>query len=57
MGMTKDVLEFYAQQNVQGIIIEALGQGNLPPSCLKGIESCVKKIFLSYLCLAHLMAL
>ncbi|MCI2900716.1 asparaginase [Staphylococcus hominis] len=43
MGMTKDVLEFYAQQNVQGIIIEALGQGNLPPSCLKGIESCVKK--------------
>lgn len=30
MGMTKDVLEFYAQQNVQGIIIEALGQGNLP---------------------------
>ena len=41
--MTKDVLEFYAQQNVQGIIIEALGQGNLPPSCLKGIESCVSK--------------
>ena len=43
MGMTKDVLEFYAQQNVQGIIIEALGQGNLPPSCLKVLNHVSKR--------------
>ena len=30
MGMEDDVLSFYSQQHVDGIVIEALGQGNLP---------------------------
>lgn len=41
MGMESDIFNFYAQQNVDGIVIEALGQGNLPPSCLKGVQSCL----------------
>ena len=43
MGMQSDVLKFYAEQNVDGLVIEALGQGNLPPSCLEGIEACLDK--------------
>lgn len=41
MGMQSDVLKFYAERQVDGIVIEALGQGNLPPSCLEGIEACL----------------
>lgn len=43
VGMQSDVLYFYAEQEVDGIVIEALGQGNLPPSCLDGIEACLNK--------------
>ncbi|MDU6029601.1 MAG: asparaginase, partial [Staphylococcus epidermidis] len=32
----------YAQQHVDGIVIEALGQGNLPKSCLNGLQQCLK---------------
>src|SRR5699024_9562838 len=32
MGMNSDVLAFYSEKQVDGIIIEALGQGNLPPT-------------------------
>ncbi|ATQ49777.1 MULTISPECIES: asparaginase [Staphylococcus] len=42
MGMEDDVLSFYAQQHVDGIVIEALGQGNLPKSCLNGLQQCLK---------------
>src|SRR5699024_345459 len=31
MGMKSDVLTFHSDNRVDGIIIEALGQGNLPP--------------------------
>ncbi|MCJ1668155.1 asparaginase [Staphylococcus sp. NRL 16/872] len=41
MGMQSDILKFYAEKNVDGLVIEALGQGNLPPSCLEGIEICL----------------
>ncbi|MCG7339676.1 asparaginase [Staphylococcus sp. ACRSN] len=43
MGMNNDVLNFYSKQNVDGIIIEALGQGNLPPTCLEGLDACLDK--------------
>ena len=46
MGMEDDVLSFYSQQHVDGIVIEALGQGNLPKSCLNGLQQCLKKTFL-----------
>ena len=43
MGMNNDVLEFYSKQKVDGIIIEALGQGNLPPTCLEGLAACLNQ--------------
>ena len=39
--MDSDIFNFYSQQHVDGIVIEALGQGNLPPSCLNGVQSCL----------------
>ncbi|CAM3067206.1 asparaginase [Staphylococcus argensis] len=41
MGMPSDILHYYAEQDVDGIVIEALGQGNLPPSALPGIDACL----------------
>ena len=41
MGMPSDVLHYYAERKVDGIVIEALGQGNLPPSALAGIDACL----------------
>lgn len=38
MGMGSDLLEFYANQGVDGIVVEALGQGNLPTTCLHGLK-------------------
>lgn len=43
MGMNNDVLNFYSEHQVDGIIIEVLGQGNLPPTCLEGLEKCLDK--------------
>lgn len=43
MGMNSDVLHFHSQNKVDGIIIEALGQGNLPPTCLEGLQACLDK--------------
>ncbi|ANZ33328.1 asparaginase [Staphylococcus carnosus] len=43
MDMKSDVLKFYSEQNVDGIVIEALGQGNLPPRALEGLMSCLNK--------------
>ena len=43
MGMNSDVLTFYSQNNVDGIIIEGLGQGNLPPTSLEGLDHCLRK--------------
>ncbi|MEK4561827.1 asparaginase [Staphylococcus sp. FSL K6-3157] len=43
MGMNNDVLNFYSEHQVDGIIIEGLGQGNLPPTCLEGLEKCLDK--------------
>ncbi|MDG0842484.1 asparaginase [Staphylococcus equorum] len=43
MGMNSDVLNFYSKHQVDGIIIEGLGQGNLPPTCLEGLDKCLDK--------------
>lgn len=42
MGMGSEMLSFYAEQHVDGIVIEALGQGNLPQTALKGLDACLK---------------
>ncbi|MCU5745474.1 asparaginase [Staphylococcus sp. SQ8-PEA] len=41
MGMQSDILNYYGEKKVDGIIIEALGQGNLPPDCLDGLDFCL----------------
>ncbi|WP_439234568.1 asparaginase [Lonepinella koalarum] len=38
-GMDSFLLEQLAQYGCDGVVIEALGAGNLPPSCLAGIEA------------------
>ncbi|MDD0824819.1 asparaginase [Mannheimia sp. AT1] len=38
-GMDSFLLEQLAQARCDGVVIEALGAGNLPPSCLAGVES------------------
>ncbi|OOH86497.1 L-asparaginase [Pasteurellaceae bacterium 15-036681] len=38
-GMDSFLLEQLAQSQCDGVVIEALGAGNLPPSCLKGVEA------------------
>ncbi|HCY6732556.1 TPA: asparaginase [Staphylococcus aureus] len=41
MGMTGDIFSFYSREGIDGMVIEALGQGNIPPSALDGIQQLV----------------
>lgn len=41
MGMPDDIFSFYSREGIDGMVIEALGQGNMPPSALEGIQQLV----------------
>ena len=41
MGMPGDIFSFYSREGIDGMVIEALGQGNIPPSVLDGIQQLV----------------
>ncbi|HEA6653263.1 TPA: asparaginase [Staphylococcus aureus] len=41
MGMPGDIFSFYSREAIDGMVIEALGQGNIPPSALEGIQQLV----------------
>lgn len=41
MDLSSDIFEFFVTQKYDGIIIEALGQGNMPPGSIKGIQSLI----------------
>ncbi|HDT6699355.1 TPA: asparaginase [Staphylococcus aureus] len=41
MGMPGDIFSFYSRESIDGMVIEALGQGNIPPSALEGIQQLV----------------
>ncbi|HDI7680623.1 TPA: asparaginase [Staphylococcus aureus] len=41
MGMPGDIFSFYSREGIHGMVIEALGQGNIPPSALEGIQQLV----------------
>lgn len=41
MGMPGDLFSFYSREGIDGMVIEALGQGNIPPSALEGIQQLV----------------
>ncbi len=43
MDMPSDIFYFYSEKNVDGIVVEALGQGNLPPTTLDGLMACLDK--------------
>lgn len=38
-----DLIKFFADNHYDGLVIEALGQGNLPPSALPGIQYLIDK--------------
>lgn len=40
-GMPGDIFSFYSREGIDGMVIEALGQGNIPPSALDGIQQLV----------------
>lgn len=42
-GMDSSLLEAIAKTNCDGIVIEALGQGNLPPAMLPGINALINQ--------------
>ncbi|HCY7824675.1 TPA: asparaginase [Staphylococcus aureus] len=41
MGMPGYIFSFYSREGIDGMVIEALGQGNMPPSALEGIQQLV----------------
>lgn len=41
MGMPGDIFSFYSREGIDGMVIEALGQGNIPPSALEVIQQLV----------------
>lgn len=41
MGMPGDIFSFYSREGIDGMVIQALGQGNIPPSALEGIQQLV----------------
>lgn len=41
MGMPGGIFSFYSREGIDGMVIEALGQGNIPPSALEGIQQLV----------------
>lgn len=42
-GMDAMLFEALSHMDIDGLVIEALGQGNLPPKCLPGIEALLSK--------------
>ncbi len=42
-GMDEKFFKFSAESNVEGIVVEALGVGNVPPAAFKGIKYAVEK--------------
>ena len=43
VGMKSDFIEYAIEKGYKGIIIEALGRGNVPPDMMKGIKEALKK--------------
>lgn len=41
MGLPGNIFSFYSREGIDGMVIEALGQGNIPPSALEGIQQLV----------------
>lgn len=42
-GMDSDIIDFYIDNDYKGIVIEALGRGNIPPEMVPGIKKAIEK--------------
>lgn len=42
-GMESDIIHFYIKSGYKGIVIEALGRGNVPPAMMMGITKAIKE--------------
>lgn len=42
-GMESDIINFYIDNGYRGIVIEALGRGNIPPKMIEGIKISLNK--------------
>ena len=42
-GMEEDLLDVVLACKYDGVVLEGLGQGNVPPSVVKGIESLIQR--------------
>ncbi len=42
-GMEEDLLDVVLACKYEGVVLEGLGQGNVPPSVVKGIESLIQR--------------
>lgn len=42
-GMESDILDFYIDSGYKGIIIEAMGRGNIPPAMMPGVKRAINK--------------
>ena len=42
-GMDSDIFDFYINKNYKGIVIEALGRGNIPPNMVSGVKKAISK--------------
>ncbi|AAK79680.1 L-asparaginase [Clostridium acetobutylicum] len=43
VGMNSDFIDFAVEKGYKGIVIEAMGRGNVPPYMVEGIERALKK--------------
>jgi L-asparaginase len=42
-GIESDIINFYIHNGYKGIVIEALGRGNIPPKMVEGIKKAINK--------------
>lgn len=42
-GMNSDIIDFYINSGYKGLVIEAMGRGNVPPTMLSGIKRSIDK--------------
>lgn len=42
-GSNSTIIDYLLQSNLKGLVIEALGRGNLPPAMIPGIGACIER--------------
>ena len=42
-GMESDIIDFYIESGYKGLVVEALGCGNLPPAMVPGLKNAIDK--------------